>query len=166
VLHNDDTTVKILERMARTKPQACAETDSPATADSKATAEQAHNARAVHVGRDRHPPGQRIALFSAAASMPARICRKCSAGAPSTSHLIRCDALSRNLPRVGDDRGPLSGTPGGGSSTSRPVSAECRFVLEAFNPITTTVAREQQLSPQNAWLSSGQRSGDAARTTG
>jgi hypothetical protein len=157
VLYNDDTTVKILERMgARAQPQAFEEADSPATADSKATAEQepAQRTGLFTSGVIATRAGQRIALFFSgcrhAGENPREVPRRRAADLPPPIQM--CDALSRNLPRELETivAHCLAHARRQFVDVHDRFPAECRYVLEAPRVVYRhdALARERKLSPE------------------
>jgi transposase len=147
VLHNDDTTVKILELMVRSRPEA------PAGAEGEVgDAEQRTGlfTSGVVALRD----GRRVALFFSgwrhAGENLAEVLRHRAAELPPPIQM--CDALSRNLP--GELRTILAHCLAHARRQFVEVYERfpepCRYLLEALAVVyrNDAVARERQMSPE------------------
>jgi len=147
VLHNDDTTVKILELMARGREQAL--TDAEGQEDD-ADGRSGLFTSGVVALRD----GRRVALFFSgrrhAGENLAEVLKRRAAGLPPPIQM--CDALSRNLP------GELQTIVAHCLAHARRQFVEvyerfpepCRYLLEALAVVyrNDATARQRQLSPE------------------
>lgn len=155
VVHNDDTTVKILELMdQRTRQQALAEDSTEDSAKKKPSERSGMFTTGIVSTRE----GRRIALFFSGRQHAGEnlkdVLRQRAADRPSPIQM--CDALSRNLPAGLDTI--LAHCLAHGRRQFVDVAErfpeECRHVLESLSVIyrNDMVARERNLSPEERLL--------------
>jgi transposase len=155
VVHNDDTTVKILELMgARARQAALEEAGSPESVEDSAETSQAERTGLYTTGIVSTRAGQKIALFlsgrqHAGENLRDVLLRRTRELPPP---IQMCDALSRNLP--GELQTILGNCLAHGRRQFVDVAdcfpEECRHVLEALAAVyhNDALARQRNLSPQ------------------
>jgi len=153
IVHNDDTTVKILELMGERARQAALEEDGSAT-DNSTERSKAERTGLFTTGIVSTRGGQKIALFlsgrqHAGENLKDVLIRRTKELPPP---IQMCDALSRNLP--GELQTILGNCLAHGRRQFVDVAdcfpEECQHVLESLAAIyhNDTLARERNLSPQ------------------
>jgi transposase len=162
VLHNDDTTVKILELMGRSRPEALAGAEGEG---SEADERSGLFTSGVVALRD----GRRVALFFSgrrhAGENLAEVLKRRAAELPPPIQM--CDALSRNLP------GELQTILAHCLAHARRQFVDiydrfpepCRYLLEVLAVVyrNDAIARERQLSPESRLQWHQEASGPAMR---